>query len=357
MSKLISKGLHNELLSNSLESVKVLAINELVGKIEIVYQKNNETQYLSIVPHTRFHSYYKCYFTFDDKALEDSLMLGTDIILGLDEVYKKQTHPLLEEIAYIHTTSYDKYYYDDKDCKKQMQCESITIIATTKESKLKAFTLHFEEDEEANRFFTITSRELKHQFYSKLLRKEEDLVVSLHLDKNYITRFVTTKSLNDDGSTSRLHTPAYTDTLKENSKSKICLVEKEDYFYIEGIGLNIMDKEHYVLMDDEDKALFHTFTDEAVLFLSNLFVNKTFKNAYTLTFESDESYKSFSESLKDKGYTIEQMYSNAEMSRPASLEVFRVFKKEEELKMVVANDWLGEYEVSLEYDKKVGAIV
>ncbi|MEA2049263.1 MAG: hypothetical protein U9O56_00810 [Campylobacterota bacterium] len=69
-----------------------------------------------------------------------------------------------------------------------------------------------------------------------------------------------------------------------------------------------------------------------------------------------QKYKDFIKSLEEKDYLIEEVYNNAEQGRPASLEIFRASKKDEELRIVVFNDWLGEYELSLEYDKEENGI-
>ena len=112
-----------------------------------------------------------------------------------------------------------------------------------------------------------------------------------------------------------------------------------------------MDFEHYEQFDEDDKKSFHKFVDNAIEFLNSLFINKTFKNGYTMKPMTEEKYKDFIKSLEEKNYVVVEVYNNQEQGRPASLEIFRAFKKEEELRIVVSNDWLGEYELSLEYDK------
>ena len=170
-SKLVSEGLYSDKL-NELISVKIKAINKLNQTIEIVYMKDDEEKYLSISINQGFYTYYKCYFEFDTLKLDDKKMDMFDFMYDSSEnYYYKNSHEILDEISYIHNISYDLYYYDDKDCLKQMQCEQITIIANDKNNILKSYKLYFKEDEEFSRVFDIKVQAIKNNFVSKSIDK------------------------------------------------------------------------------------------------------------------------------------------------------------------------------------------
>lgn len=339
LDKTISRGLSNKLL-NQLTSVKVLFIYKGKNCIEIAYEDESKICHLLISYSIKFDSIYKCKFTFENKALKDK---------------HKENYIEFEEIDYIHNISYDVDYYTKESPDTKVEYERLNITASTKNNTIKSYTLTFDRNENDNRYFKITSEPIEDYFISKLLDKNK--LFSFSFSKDTVNCNDITIVKNHKYGKSKSYSPYYTESLKENSKSKIELKENNEDFYIKGIGWNgifcLISKDKYNKFDEKDKKSFMKVVYDCVEYLNQLFINRTFKNAYSLEFETYEKYKEFIESLKNKGYKIEQVYTNAEFNRPASKEIFRVYKENEELKLIVFNDWDENYLVNMEYDKKV----
>lgn len=330
-SKIVSKGLSNKFL-NLLTSVKVLSIKEFQGNLEITYEDETNINFITISHLTEFTTNYKCYFKIEDKAFQT------------ETYYCKE----LQDIEYIHSISYNVFFHDNK-----IQCEEIALFVNTKDNLFKKYILGFACDKEEYRYFKISSHLMENSFRSKLL--EANKVISLTIDENDLIGNIITINKNEEYGKSGHYQPYYTSTLKENSQSVIKLNEDDEYFYISGIGwkgcFGLLNKTYFNQFDEKDKQLFLNFAKNAVKFLNSLFINKTFKNAYSLEFDSCEKYQDFVKSLENKGYKIEELYNNAEQPRPATKELFRVFKKDEELKLTVFNDWACNIEIHMEYNK------
>ncbi|MDD3466272.1 MAG: hypothetical protein PHE67_03905 [Campylobacterales bacterium] len=160
MEKLISQGLYSKEL-NHLTTSNVLSISKLAGYIEIQYQKNGITQYLTLTILSRPNwdlTVRECSFRFGEEELPQSTFDAQDLIYdGTETIYTKEPHELLDEIAYIHDTSYNLLYHYDPDAK----CEEITITAITKDEKLKNYRLSFEPDGDGTRVgLSIASHEI-----------------------------------------------------------------------------------------------------------------------------------------------------------------------------------------------------
>ncbi len=345
--KIIGKGLSNEIL-NRLLSVEVLAINKMRGAAEIVYKKDDEIGHVLIRYSIHPHPVGRYSFHISDEPLNDTAIDGTDLIYdGTETVYTKELHPRLHEITYIHNA----YYW--VDYKENESFEKITLLASDAQGVQYKYYLHFEVDLiDKNVYFEVGKEEAYNWFESKSLNSEDHLVISLSFNDNHITRWTITDSPNDDGSVSRLHNPVYVDTLKKKSKSKIFLNKTKEYFRLEGIGFDLLGRAHFDMFDEGDKKAFLHFADNAVAFIKNLFINRTFQNATSFECNSSEEYEKFIDSLKNKGYEMKHIYSNGEQGHPSTFDIYRFSKGDEELKLSVANDWMGWYEVNLEYDKK-----
>ena len=353
-SNLVCKGLYNQKINN-LTSVKIKAINELNSQIEIVYIKDDEEKYLSISTYQGFYTYYKCYFEFETLKLNDKLMDNFDFIYDGSENYSyKKSHNILDEISYIHNISYDLYYYDDKDCSKQMQCEQITIIANDKNNILKSYTLYFKEDEKLSREFDIKIESIKNSFISKVIDKSSNLVISLSYDENNIYSTNITNSKHND-KTSRLHSPSSVSSLNYNPKENINLKKNKDSIYLTNLGFNgggfiLIEKEYYNKLDSDDKNSFDKFSKDSVVFLNNLFMNKTFKYHKNISFEDEQSYKNYIENFKTNGFIFDIFYIETWHGVP-SLEVFSVKKDHIEFKLKISSDIVVDwYVVEIYYD-------
>lgn len=351
-SKIVSQGLSNKLL-NLLTSVKVISVKELCGNFEIAYEDENETHYLTI-SHFVGTSLHFCNFEFTGEAFPCEVMDGTDFIYdGTETYYYKEDSERLQDIAYIHNISYELYFYDDENYPDmQIKCEQITIVANTKDNRFEKYILGFERNDEGHWEFKITSQNIEKSFRSKLLANNR--VITLSIDKDTIMGYVITINRNEEYGKSGHYSPYYTPTLKENSQSQITLLEDEDGFSIKGIGsggsFGLLKKEYYEQFDDEDKDAFKAFASQAVEFLKSLFINKTFENAYTIKFDTDEKYENYLKSFENKGYKLQKVYDNAD-HRPATLEIFRVSNEKEELRFVVMSDWASDTELTIEYNK------
>ena len=337
--KIIGKGLSNELL-NRLVAVEVLEINRVSDAIEIMYQKDDMKGCIVIRYSIEPFPIGKYRFMMEDKPLSN----GRET---------KEPHPLLNEIAYIHDTA---YWVDYKDIE---HFQKIIIAASDAQGVRAKYLLHFEVNMmDESVWFEVAKEEAYSWFDSKALDREKHTVMSLSFNKNHITRWTTTDSPNEDGTLSRLGSPSYVETLKKKSNGRIFLNQTKEAFRIEGIGFDLLHREHFEQFEENDKQAFLRFADNAVAFLNQLFINKTFQYAYSIEFESFKSYEAFIESLKNKGYEMEHLYNNADQPRPSSFDIYRLFKGEEALKLSVRNDWTGDwYEVCLEYDKESQANV
>jgi len=355
-SKLVSEGLYSDKLNN-LTSVKIKAINDLNNQIEIVYIKDDDEKYLTIHIFQGFYTYYKCYFELDTQKLDDKLMDSFDFIYdGSENYYYKKPHDILDEISYIHNISYDLYYYDDKDCPKQTQCEQITITANDKNNILKSYTLYFKEDEELSRVFDIKIESIKNSFISKVIDKSLNLVISLSYDENNIYSTNITNSKHND-KTSRLHSPCSVSSLKYNPKEKIELKKDKDSIYLTNLGFNgdgftLIEKEHYNKLDSDDKNSFDKYSKNLIEFLNNLFMNKTFKYHKNINFEDEQSYKNYIKDFKTNGFIFDIVYIETWHGIP-SLEVFSVKKDHIEFKLKISSDIVVDcYVVEIFYDDK-----
>ncbi len=355
-SKLVSKGLYSDKL-NDLTSVKIKTINELNSQIELVYIKDDEEKYLTIHIFQGFYTYYKCYFEFESLKLDNKLMDNFDFIYdGSENYHYKKPHDILDEINYIHNISYDLYYYDDKDCSKQMQCEQITIIANDKNNILKSYTLYFKEDEEYSRIFDIKIEPIKNSFISKVIDKSSNLVISLSYDENNIYSTNITYSKHND-KTSRLHSPSSLSSLKYNPKENIELKKDKESIYLTNLGFNgggftLIEKEHYNKFDSDDKNSFDKYSKNLAKFLNNLFMNKTFKYHKEISFEDEQSYKNYIENFKTNGFVFDRVYLETWHGIP-SLEVFSVKKENIKFKLKISSDIVVNcYVVEIFYDDK-----
>lgn len=345
--KIIGKGLSNEIL-NRLIAVEVLEVNTMRGAIEVVYKKDEEVGCVVIRYSIQPFPIGRYGFEISDDPLPDADIDAQDLIYdGTETIYKKESHPLLQEIAYIHNTSYWVDYGEKETFQK------ITLVTSDAQGVRAKYFLHFKVDIiDENVYFEINKEEAYNWFETKALDSQKHTVISLNFDKNHITRWTITDSLNEDGTVSRLHSPAYVETLKEKSNARIFLNKTKDSYRIEGIRFDLLSREHFEQFDENDKQAFLRFADNAVTFIKNLFINRTFQNATSFECNSDEEYERFIGSLKDKGYEKEHLYSNGEQGHSSTFDLYRLSKGNEELKMSVANDWLGWYNVSLEYDKE-----
>jgi len=351
-SKLVSEGLYSDKL-NDLTSVKIKAINDLNNQIEIVYIKDDEKKYLSISTYQGFYTYYKCYFEFDTQKLDDKLMDNFDFIYDGSENYSyKKSYDILDEISYIHNISYDLYYYDDRDCPKQMQCEQITIIANDKNNILKSYTLYFKEDEKLSRVFDIKIESIKNNFISKVIDKSSNLVISLSYDENNIYSTNITNTQHND-KISRLHSPSSVSSLKYNPKENIELKKDKESIYLTNLGFNgggfiLIKKEHYNKLGSDDKNSFDNYSKNLVEFLNNLFINKTFKYHKEISFEDEQSYKNYIENFKTNSFIFDIFYIETWHGVP-SLEVFSVKKDHIEFKLKISSDIVvEEYHIDIE---------
>jgi len=358
MDKLISQGLYSKEL-NRLTTSKVLSISELAGYIEIQYQKNGKIQYLTLT--TRSHPNWnltirECSFKFGEEELPQGTFDAQDLIYdGTETIYIKEPHEVLDEIAYIHDTSYNLRYHYDPDAK----CEEITITAITKDEKLKSYKLSFE----ANDYYgggrvdlSITSKQIGGVFISKSLDKE-NLVLSSSFDDQYIYTTKETGIIGENGETSRLHSPNWVEVYHKDKKEPIEFCENEKYFYISGVGFwgggfALLDKEHFNLLDDEDKKRFFAYGDELVNHLKNLFINKQFAHSKRYEFSDDEDCQKLLDSFKQNGYEVERVYIETSGNGwPPPLFIHKASKKDIEIKIITNNDWaMDEYVVDIEYD-------
>lgn len=351
--KILGKGLSNEIL-NRLTAVEVLGVNAMCGAIEIVYKKDDAVGCVVMRYSIQPAPVGRYSFKISDEPLPDATFDAQDLIYdGTETIYTKEPHPLLNEIAYIHNTSFWVDYKENEDFQK------ITIAASDTQGVRAKYFLHFEVDMiDENVYFEIDKEEAYSWFETKALDIQKHTVISLNFNKNHITRWTITDSPREDGTMSRLHSPAYVETLKVKSNARIFLNKTKDSYCIEGIRFDLLSREHFEQFDENDKRAFLRFAANAVAFLNTLFINKTFQYAYTIEFESFKKYEEFIESFKNKGYEMEHLYDNSEQPRPSSLDIYRLFKGEEELKLSVWNDWTGDwYEVNLEYDKESKAKV
>jgi hypothetical protein len=360
MDKLISRGLYSKQL-NHLTTSKVLAISKIAGYIEIEYLKNNTIQYLTLTTCSYPNydlEFRKCYFKFDEVELPKTMVNAQDLIYdGTETIYTKEPHEILDEIAYIHDTSFNLLYHYEPDA----QCEEIIITANTKDEKLKNYRLSFEADDnyDGERIvLSISSQERYDTFVSKSLDKQ-NLVLCSSFDDKYI---YTTKGLDRIGENkeiSRLHTPNWVKVYHENKKEPIEFRENDDYFYISGVGFwgggfAILDKNHFNLMDEEDKKRFFSYGKELENHLNTLFINKKFEYSKRYEFTDDVDCEKLLDSFKQKGYIVEKIYTEyAENNWPPPLFIHKASKDGIDIKIVTNNDWaMDEFIVDIEYDSE-----
>ena len=101
------------------------------------------------------------------------------------------------------------------------------------------------------------------------------------------------RKINENKEISRLHTPNWVNVYHENKKEPIEFRENDDYFYISGVGFfgggfAILDKNHFDLMDEEDKKRFFSYGKELENHLNTLFINKKFEYSKRYEFTDDE---------------------------------------------------------------------
>lgn len=234
MDKFISKGLYSKEL-NRLTTSKVISISTLFSYIEIKYLKNGTIGYLTLT--TRSHPNWdltirECSFQFGEEELPQGTFDAQDLIYdGTETIYTKEPHAVLDEIAYIHSTSYNLLYHYEPDA----QCEEITIIAHTKDGKLKDYRLSFEPDDDGVRVgLNITSNEISGVFISKSLN-EKNLVVSSNFDDKYIHASKVIDTVSENGEISRLHTPNWVEVYNEKKDKSIAFRENEESFLLAGL--------------------------------------------------------------------------------------------------------------------------
>ncbi|AFV96940.1 MULTISPECIES: hypothetical protein [unclassified Sulfuricurvum] len=355
MDKLISKGLYSELL-NRLTTSKVLIISTLAGYTEIKYLKNGTTQYLTLTTCSYPNSdltIRECSFRFADVELPQTIFDAQDLIYDSTEtIYTKEPHALLDEIAYIHDTSYNLLYHYEPDA----QCQEITISAHTKDGKLKNYRLSFEPDSDGVRVgLSITSNELSGVFISKSLDKE-NLVLSSSFDDKYIYTTKETDTIRENGEISRLHSPNWVEVYHAKKDEPIAFRENEECFFISGVGFwsggfTILTREHFNLMDKEDKERFFAYGDELVSHLNTLFINKKFDHSKRYEFTDDEDCQKLVDSFTERGYEVEKIYTEYSGNGwPPPLFIHKASKGDEEIKIVTHNDWgMEEYVVDVEY--------
>lgn len=358
MDRLISKGLHSKEL-NRLTSSKVLSISRIAGYIEIKYFKNDTLQYFTLTTcsHPSYDlKYRECSFVFGEDELPKAMFDSQDLIYDNTEtIYEKIPHKLLDEIVYIHDTTFNLLYHYKPDA----QCQEITITANTKDGKLKNYRLSFEPDSDDTRVnLSITLQKLSGAFISKSL-DEQNLVISSSFDDRCIYTSKITDTLSENGEASRLHRPNWMEVYHAKKNEPIEFREKEDCFYISGLGFlgggfAILDKEHFKLLDEEDKERFFAYTKELVTHVNALFINKKFAYSKRFEFSDDEDCQKLLESLKQKGYEVEKIYTeHSGNGWPPPLFIHKASKGDEQIKIVTHNDWgMEEFVVDVEYDEK-----
>lgn len=354
LDRIISKGLYSREL-NRLTTSKVLGITTINGYIEIKYLKNNAIGYLTLTYSSKPNHHLttrECNFKFGDEELPQTMLDAQDLIYdGTETIYTKETHSQLHEIVYIHNTNYNLLYHYDPD----EQCQEITITANTKNGKLKKYILGFESNDDGIRVsMSVTSHEISGVFISKAL-DEQNLVISSRFDDKYIFTHEVIDTVRENGDISRLYRPNWTDVYQENKNIPIELKEKEDYFSITGVGAAILDKKHFELFEDEDKQRFFTYANELVAHLKALFINKQFGFSKKYTYTNDDDFEAFLESLKQKGYEVETVYTQESGNGwPPYLYIYKATKDTIELKITVYYECgLEEYDVDVESDSEL----
>lgn len=343
--KLISKSLYSKEL-NTLTASKVLSIKDLNGKIEIKYIKNGETKFLSILNTSDEE---KSAFIFEELELPETLQDMQEFVYdNTDIFYKKEPHKELDEIEYIHNIYYNELYFYNPDKTAQ---ELVIVANTAKDKKIKKFVLGFVKEDK--NILEISSFELSNTFISKSLNSE-NLVIKIDFDDKYINYCKTVDSINEDKRISRLHSPNWCGIYNENSDTKIELAEDSMGFYISGVDFYILNKEHFLLFDDEDKRAFFDFVEVLLEYLRTLFINRVFKYKKTYEISGFENYEKFLDYFKQDGFLLEEVYLRYCDRGFLDISINKATKNSQIIKIVLAYyDWvLEEYGVIVEYDNK-----